>query len=192
MINRFYLLSCLLLTFFFSCEEKDDNSFTVKGQIKGAATDIIFLEEASLGSAQPVIVDSVRLQKDGSFKLSTIAKEENLYVLRITQQVNPVATVINDSKEVTITTDLKDASGSYTVKGSPATQALIDYLSKSNTQLTSIYNSSMQLDSLSNTTVTDSVLLMLRNNRDVSANGFTAYVKNFIEESKSPSLSLFA
>jgi peroxiredoxin len=192
MINRFYLLSCLLLTFFISCEEKDDNSFTVKGQIKGAATDIIFLEEASLGSAQPVIVDSVRLQKDGSFKLSTIAKEENLYVLRITQQVNPVATVINDSKEITITTDLKDASGSYTVKGSPATQALIDYLSKSNTQLTSIYNSSMHLDSISNTGGMDSAVRVLSAKRDAAANDFTAYVKNFIGESKSPSLSLFA
>jgi len=192
MRNRFCLFSCLLLTFFISCEEKDDNSFTVKGQIKGAATDIIFLEEASLGSSQPIIVDSVRLQKDGSFKLSTIAKEENLYVLRITQQVNPVATVINDSKEISITTNLKDAAGSYTVKGSPATQALIDYLFKSNAQLTSIYNSSMQLDSISNTAGMDSAASVLSSKRDAAASSFTTYIKNFIDESKSPSLSLFA
>jgi peroxiredoxin len=149
---------------------------------------VIFLEEAALGSSQPLIVDSAKIAKDGSFELSTLAKEENLYVLRLTQEVNPVATVINDTKEVSIQTDLSAADGAYTVKGSPASQVLVDYLMSSNKQLSSIYNMSVQLDSMQ---AGDSTALVLQSKRNTAASGFTQYVNNVINESKSPSLSLF-
>jgi peroxiredoxin len=179
----------LLLLIATSCGDKDNNSFTVKGKIKGASTDVIFLEEAALGSSQPLIVDSAKIGKDGSFELSTLAKEENLYVLRLTQQVDPVATVINDTKEVTIQTDLgKAEGGAYTVKGSPASQALIDYLMSSNNQLSSIYNMSVQLDSMQGM---DSTALAVQSKRAAAVNSFTQYVNTVIEKSKSPSLSLF-
>ena len=186
------LLSLFVFTMLLSCENKDDNRFTVKGKIKGAATDLIFLEEASLGSSQPVIVDSSRLQKDGTFSLSAIAKEENLYVLRLTQQINPVATIINDTKEITVEADLKDVKQPYSVKGSPASQAMVGYLQKSNAQLTSIYNMSLQLDSLRKPTAMDSSIVVLQGKRDVAANEFSTYVNRFINESTSPSLSIFA
>ncbi|HZH00132.1 MAG TPA: hypothetical protein VEY32_03570, partial [Flavisolibacter sp.] len=65
--------------------QKENNEFTVKGIIKNANADVVFLEEAAIGGTQPVIVDSAKLNKNGGFELSTIANEENLYVLRLAQ-----------------------------------------------------------------------------------------------------------
>lgn len=181
----------ILFLLVIACNQKDDKAFTVKGKIKNATADLIFLEEASLGAAQPLIVDSARLQKDGSFKLTTLAKEENLYILRLTQQINPVATVINDSKEITLEIDLNNSTEPYKVEDSKATQALVDYLAKSNTQLSSIYNKSVQIDSLQKTTGTDSSILVLMNSKNSAAREYKTYVTNIINESKSPSLTLF-
>ena len=190
-MNLLRTIPALVFLFLIGCNQKDEKGFTVKGKIKNATADLIFLEEASLGAAQPLIVDSARLDKDGAFKLSTLAKEENLYILRLTQQMNPVATVINDSKEITIEADLKNSTDAYSVKGSPSTQALVDYLTKSNTQLSSIYNMSVQLDSLQKATGNDSAVLTLNNQRNNAAQEYRTYVNNFIRESKSPSLTIF-
>lgn len=170
---------------------KQSGEFTVKGKITNANGDVIFLEEAALGSSQPVIVDSARLDKDGTFNLSTTAKEENLYVLRLSQQINPVATIINDGNSITVEADLKNANPPYRVKGSPASQALVDYLTKSNTELTGIYNLSVQLDSLSRSTASDSLATATLNNRDAAAQAYRSYVTSMIEKSGSPSLSVF-
>jgi len=189
---KFSFLFIPLFAVFASCNSSSDKGFTVNGKIKGATADLIFLEEASLGSMEPVIVDSARLQKDGSFSLSALSKEENLYVLRLTQQINPVATIINDSKKITIDADIANAQQPYTVKGSPASEALVNYLSKSNQQLSNIYTMSRQLDSLRQPTAMDSTVLSLQMKRDAASTQFTNYVTNFISESKSPSLSIFA
>ena len=186
-----YALFSLFLFVFVSCDQKDNKTFTVNGKIKNATADVIFLEEASLNNEQPIIVDSASIEKDGSFKLTTQVKEENLYVLRFTQQMNPVATVINDSKEVTIEADLNNPQQPYATKGSKASQTLVDYLTQSNTRLSSIYTMSVQLDSLQRTSSTDSSLQPLVNSRAIAAQEYRNYVYKIIEESKSPSLTIF-
>ncbi len=83
-MNVLQRLPVILFFFLIACKQNADKGFTVKGKIINANADVIFLEEASLGSAEPLIVDSARLQKDGAFELKTLAKEENLYILRLT------------------------------------------------------------------------------------------------------------
>lgn len=185
-----------LLVFLSACEQKDKRNFTVKGRVKNAATSLIFLEEAALGSDRPVIVDSVHLGKNGSFELSTIAKEENLYVLRFSQEMNPVATFINDVKEIEITADMQNVNGLYSVKGSPASQSLIDYISQSNTRLSSIYALSVQSDSIQKNNIQkridrDSGTFHIDNNRIAAAKEYKKYVTDIITSSKSPSLAIF-
>ena len=174
-----------------SCNDKTSEKFTVDGKIHNATSDLIFLEEASLTDMNPLIVDSVRLGKDGSFNLSTTAKEENLYVLRLSQQVNPVATLINDNKSVTVDIDVQKQNEPYTVKGSPASKSLIDYLTFSNNKLTNLYTLSREHDSLQNTRVNDSLLQVKSQNRNREATEFKNYVANVIIKSNSPSLSIF-
>ncbi len=195
MKSVFCLCACFLVLLS-ACEQKDKSNFTVKGKVKNAATGLIFLEEAALGSERPVIVDSVHLGKNGSFELSTIAKEENLYVLRFSQEMNPVATFINDVKEIEITADMQNVNGLFSVKGSPASQSLIDYISQSNTRLSSIYALSVQSDSIQKNSIqkkggSDSSTLNIDNNRIAAAKEYKKYVTEIITSSKSPSLAIF-
>jgi peroxiredoxin len=187
----YLVLSISLLAFFSSCDDKDKGSFTVKGIIKNAPVNIIFLEEAALGSAQPLIVDSASIDSDGRFELQTIAKEESLYVLRLTQQMNPLATIINDAKNITINADLKNATQPYTVAGSDASKALIDYLSHSNVQLSSIYTMSVQLDSLSKRPEADSNFKTITAERNAASQNYRNYASQIINNNSSPSLSIF-
>jgi peroxiredoxin len=181
----------LIVIFIISCNDKSSEKFTVEGKIRNANTDLIFLEEASLNEMNPLIVDSARLQKDGSFKLSTLAKEENLYVLRLSQQVNPVATLINDNSSITVDIDVQKQNEPYTVKGSPASKTLIDYLTFSNNKLTNLYTLSREHDSLQSLGKNDSLLQVKAANRNREATEFKNYVANTIIKSNSPSLSIF-
>jgi len=185
------IISISLLLFFTACKQKETDEFVIDGIIKNATADVIFLEEASLTNTQPLIVDSARIKKDGSFELSTIASEENLYVLRLTQESNPVATIINDSKRITIEADIHNQEKPYSVKGSPASEVLVDYLSNSNKKLTVIYNNSMQIDSLQKVSGNDSILSVIARNRNEAANDFTSYANQVIKSSQSPSLTIF-
>jgi peroxiredoxin len=171
--------------------QKENNEFTVKGIIKNANADVVFLEEAAIGGTQPVIVDSAKLNKNGGFELSTIANEENLYVLRLAQQMNPIATVINDAKTVTVNADLSNTEQPYTVKGSKASQTLVDYVKKSNEQLSLIYGLGMRRDSLRQTGTPDSTMAPIINQHQQAANAFKTYAQQVINSSNSPALTIF-
>ncbi len=190
MISRIKIIGISLL-FFSACKQKAKNEFVIEGHIRNASTSVVFLEEASLTNTQPVIVDSAHLKKDGSFKLSTIANEENLYILRLTQESNPIATLINDSRHITIEADMKNNEKPYTVKGSAASGALVDYLMISNQKLTAIYNLSVQLDSLRQTPGRDSAVSAATLKRKELADSYTNYVNQVIKGNESPSLTIF-
>lgn len=187
--NILIILSLLLLS---ACDKKETNSFTVQGVIKNANADMIFLEEASLTSNYPIIVDSAKLDKNGTFKLKTESAEENLYVLRLTQQVNPVATVINDNNKVTVNIDMKNSEIPYTVKNSPASEALVSYLSSANTKLSDIYNTGVRIDSLQTSGADPKLISELNDKRNAASSDFRNHVVSLIDKTKSPSLTIFA
>jgi peroxiredoxin len=191
MTNPSKIIGISMLLFFIACKQKATNEFVIDGTIKNATVDVIFLEEASLTNTQPVIVDSAVIKKDGSFELSTIATEENLYVLRLTQESNPVATLINDSRHITVEADLTNEEKPYSVKGSAASKALVDYLLNSNKKLAAIYNTSIQLDSLQKTQGNDSAVNAMTRNRKEVTDDYTNYVNEVIKNSQSPSLTIF-
>jgi peroxiredoxin len=191
MISHIKIIGISLLLFFSACKQDTKNEFVVDGTIKNVTSHVIFLEEVSLTNTQPVIVDSALIKKDGSFQLNTIANEENLYVLRLTQELNPVATLINDSKHITVEADLKNEEQPYTVKGSIASGALVDYLINSNKKLATIYNMSVQLDSLNQTPENDSAVNVVNRNRKEMTDDYTNYVNQLIKNSQSPSLTIF-
>ena len=57
------------------CNERDQENFKVEGSVKNVSAQTIYLEETALGNAQPVIIDSSQLQKDGKFELEAITKK---------------------------------------------------------------------------------------------------------------------
>jgi len=175
----------------FACKNKNSNDFTVEGTIKNPIGTTLYLEEASITNAQPVVVDSAVLGKDGSFKLNTLSKEESFYILRFNNNPNPIASVINDASTIKITADLKSPDF-YSVKGSDASQSLKDFLVTTNKHLNSIYTETMQLDSLHRSGTTDSVMNVVEKQRAAEGESLKSYATDFIKNSKSAPLTIFA
>jgi hypothetical protein len=78
-----------LLVFLISCNEKEQPKFEVEGKIKNANAKTIYLEESLLSDLRPVVVDSAQIDKNGSFHLETLSKEESIFSLRVDESVYP-------------------------------------------------------------------------------------------------------
>ena len=184
-------MSASVLVLLAACKDDKGPQFEIEGTVKNATGTVVYLEEASISNMQPVVVDSAKLDKNGKFKLNAASGEENIYLLRFNNGPTPFATIINDTKEVELTADPANAKEPYTIKGSPASQQLKDYLTTSNDKLTQIYTASLQLDSLQQNGTADSVLAAVNARRKVVVDEFRNFVMQTINESKSAPLSVF-
>ncbi|MCU7551089.1 AhpC/TSA family protein [Chitinophagaceae bacterium LB-8] len=185
---RTLIYSSLLLLI--ACNNNKQSSFEVEGSIKNSGAKTVYLEEASIGSFRPVIVDSAKLDKDGKFLMDALAKEETIYNLRLDENVYPVVSFINDSKHITINADLKGQEV-YTVKGSHASEQLKEFLHTSGEKLRSIYNSNRTIDSLQKAAVGDSIIGLHVTEHTNTVNELKKYTADFISKSKSAALSVF-
>lgn len=175
-----------------ACKQQSNKGFEVEGTIKNNSNaKVIYLEETSFGNMQPVIVDSAQLDKNGSYQLSTKAKEETIYNLRLDQTMYPFASFINDEEDITINADF-NSKEVYTVKGSPASIALKEYLNTTGAKLKSLYNNGRLIDSLQTRQINDSLLNQQMAEHSNGVSELKAYTTNFINKSTSPALTLFA
>src|SRR3569833_3539860 len=121
------ILCTALIVGLVSCNsKKEENSFVVDGAINNSTAKMVYLQESAAGTA-PVIIDSSELAKDGSFTLNGSGKEEEIYSLRSNESQYPFAILINDSKKITVSADAMNNTEPYTVKGSEASQGIIDF-----------------------------------------------------------------
>jgi peroxiredoxin len=183
-----FSLLCLVI---FSCNNERDNEFVVEGRIKDAAG-TVYLEKTLMDKIQPIIVDSTTVGKDGYFKLAAENTEENLYNLRFSNMPYPFAFVINDEKHITVNADISNHEEQYTATGSPATTSLKEFVKESNKQLSGIYAYSVQLDSMRNQAYPDSLRSVVKSARTAATDKYKNYVVGFLNESKSPALTMFA
>lgn len=104
-------LAALLLS---ACQQKE--TFTVKGTISKAEGQLLCLRNIPL-SGHAIIVDSVRLDADGSFSFTADATEApEFYVLDCGTQFINLA--IDSTETITVTADLPTMGASYTIEGS--------------------------------------------------------------------------
>jgi peroxiredoxin len=184
-----YLIFCTLI-FFIGCKEKSQLEFEVEGDVTNANATTIYLEESALIDLLPVIVDSAKIGKDGSFHLETLPKEESIYSLRLDDNVYPFASFINDSRKVTLHADF-NSTDLYTVQGSAASEALKEYLKENGLKLQPIFNMTRSIDSLSKLPGTDSLLAAQMTQKNEAVKDLKTYTLNFINDSKSPALAMF-
>lgn len=177
----------MLLT---GCAEKEQQKLEVEGTIKNVPAKTVYLEESSLSNLQPVIVDSATIQKDGSFELETLTKEESVFSLRLERDMYPFVSFINDTKEITINADF-NSKDLYTIKGSPASEKLKEYLTANSTKVRSIYNLNRSIDSLGKIQGNDSIVAVRNTEKANSVNDLKTYTTSFINQSNSPALALF-
>ena len=96
-MNKLFYATLLLACI--SCNDEQQESFTVEGTIKNNSASIVYLQENPV-EAQPVIVDSSKVEADGSFKLNAVVKGEGLFRLRANDDMFPFALLINDVDKV--------------------------------------------------------------------------------------------
>jgi len=182
-----------LLLLLAACDQSTQDAYTVKGNIQNNPATTIYLEEATPAQAQPLIVDSATIEKDGDFKLKTLSKGEALYSLRLNNNRYPFASFINDTEEITVQADFSKPQDPYSVKGSPASQQLKDYLSNLGTRLDALHQITFPADTSSYTRPQrDSIRASVQGKVTEGRNGLKSYVTSFIAGSNNATLSLYA
>jgi len=186
-----YLMYLVLIVLVSCNNQKQQNSFMVDGKIRNSNAKMVYLQESPAGAA-PVIVDSSEINKDGSFELAGSTKEEAIYSLRSNESVYPFALLINDSKKITVTADLMNHTAPYMVKGSVASQGIIDFDKGTMQRAKNIYELSKHVDSLMKAKAPDSVISAPFSQYETAAAELKTFASNFIERSNNPILVLYA
>lgn len=190
----YFVLTGIL--FIVSCNNKAaKNQFEVSGTLTNSNAWIIYLEEVPMATMQRMVVDSATIGKGGKFTLKTGADEENIYNIRLDENVYPLTSVINDVPKITFDATFSNDSNhlmeKYEVKGSPASQQLKDFIYAFTDKLKNIYDNEHLIDSLQNGKAADSLTLPLAAKQAEAVADIKNYSLKKINESKNPSLTMF-
>jgi peroxiredoxin len=183
------LLSSLLF-FTQSCKEKNQETrFTIAGTIKNAANKPLLLQEIPYGGKPIITLDSLTLDASGKYSFEFIAKQEGIY--RLTSGEDLDISFINDEEQIQINADANNFS-SYTVKGSPHSEALIQYMKAYRTKDSSLFATLYALDNLQQTNGKDSSILYLQQQKDNKIKDLNDHVESTVNSASSPALIYFA
>lgn len=135
-MKKIFSIVIVLAAFTFACNKPD--GFVINGKITNAEGKYLCLEELKVSSSIPV--DSVKLEKDGSFKFTGKIGYPNFYLLRLTKK-NFVTLLVDTTEKITVYGDAANFSRDYIVEGSPGSllvQELNNKLTKTKHKLDSI------------------------------------------------------
>jgi peroxiredoxin len=198
-MQKALVVICAVLLFS-SCKEKNstgkETNFTVSGTITNNNARVIYLEEVPATTMQATVADSATIGKDGKYSLSANAGESSVFNLRLDQNRYPVASVINDVPKLTLDIKLNSANNefaeSYEVKGSPASKEMRDYILTFNNNMSQMYMTLMQEDSLSKAGTLDSVNTMsFQNQKQQIADKIRKHSIESFARAMDPALLLF-
>lgn len=189
----FALLAGILLA---SCNNKPGSKyFEISGTILNSNAKWVYLEKVSAAAMQPVLEDSAKLEKDGKFILHAKPDESVVFNLRLDQSMYPIASVINDTDKVKITIEINKENGQfaekYDVQGSPASQAMKEFMYAFNNDLQSIFAITMQGDSLQKANAPDSLLFPLLTRHRELAQNVKQLTLSALEKATDPALAMF-
>ncbi len=187
-----------------SCTEKSTKNFEVKGTILNIGklasrypalftndSIKVYLYEVPFGNElPPVELDSAYVtSKDSSFTLS--GHSQNVGMVDVMLENGPMIPLVNDEKQVTLTIDLDSKENFYTVKGSPASQELRDFIIGYSEKSGAADRAFKNLDSLKLQNSSDSLLLGATNAKNNSLEAINTYSKQFLSSVKHPVVAAF-
>lgn len=195
---------CVLVLSILSCKEKSGDSFQVKGKVTNIERLIaqypssfrndslkLYLYEVPFGNElPPVQLDSTYVTaKNNSFELSGTTQQVGM--LDIMLENGPMIPLVNDKPEVSVEIDLDNKENFYSVKGSPASQQLRDfivgYTEKSNAAETAFKN----LDSLKLQNQNDSSLIGATDQKNKSLEAINSFSKQALTTAQHPIVAAF-
>lgn len=116
------ILFVTLLTILASCKEKH-GTFTVQGKISDADEQILYLEKKSLTESS--IIDSIKLDKDGSYAFTPTSPEyPEFYSLKLNGQ--SINFAVDSIESITINAPKATFAFDYTVDGSNSSSKIKD------------------------------------------------------------------
>jgi peroxiredoxin len=136
MVKKIFLAVLVLSVVLSSC--KKHNGFVISGKITNSEGKYLYLDELKVSSSVPV--DSVMLERDGSFRFKGEIGYPNFYLLRLNQR-NFITLLVDTVEKITVNGDAANFSRDYTVEGSPGSllvQELNTKLAHTKHQLDSI------------------------------------------------------
>jgi thiol-disulfide isomerase/thioredoxin len=194
MKNSYYLV--LLAFTFIACKGKKDVSsgFEVNGKITNNTASMVYLEQVPMATMQAIVLDSAKIEKDGSYSLHAPAGEATVYNLRLDKSSYPFAAVINDAKKLTVdvsfSKDNKEFPDKYDVKGSESSQQMKDFMFAFNSIQQSIYFNATKRDSLQ-AAGADSAITSITTEIEAKANEARKLLDASLAKSKNAALSMF-
>ena len=202
--NLRLLLFVVIASILVSCRDKSGSNFEVTGTIanidKIASQYPALFRKDSLkvllydvpfgNELPPVQLDSAYVtSKNNSFTLS--ANVQHTGMIDVMLENGPMIPLVNDEEKVTVAIDLDSRENFYSVKGSPASQQLRDFIigysEKSNAAEMAFKN----LDSLKLRTSNDSILIGATNQKNSSLEAINSYSKQFLSSVNHPVVAAF-
>ena len=172
------------------CKDKNqDARYSVSGTIKNAANKPLLLQEIPYGGKPIITLDSITLDANGKYNFEFIAKQEGIYRLSSGDALD--ISFINDEEQIQINADATNYA-SYTVKGSPHSEAMIQYMKSYRSKDSSLFATLYALDNLQQTNGKDSTILYLQQQKDKKIQALNDHVENTINNSNSPALIYYA
>jgi peroxiredoxin len=180
------LVACL----FGACTAKDTNRFTVKGNLKNATDQTVFLEEMFFSQRNPEILDSAKCT-GGVFSLGAVAKEQGMYRVRLGQD-GTYFIFINDAKVVDFSADMKNLSLTTVDFATPANQQMKAFIQSVTDKRMELDSLTKQARALEGTKGADSLVAVLNEKGEALQKAYGSYIVNYLDTVKHPVLALFA
>jgi thiol-disulfide isomerase/thioredoxin len=172
------------------CKEKNQESrYTISGTIKNAANKPLLLQEIPYGGKPIITLDSITLDATGKYSFEFIAKQEGIYRLSSGNDLD--ISFINDEDQIQINADATNFA-SYTVKGSPHSEAMIQYMRAYRSKDSSLFATLYALDNLQQSNGKDSSILYLQQQKEKKLKALNDHVEETVNTSTSPALIYFA
>lgn len=137
MKKTFFIFACILVFVAAGCR-KNPNIVEISGKITNAEGRTIYLEELLVASLRPV--DSVKINKNGEFKLRQKVEMPTFYLLKLSEN-NFITLLLDTAEVVTVRADALNFSREYLVEGSPGSELVYElnaHLNKTKHKLDSI------------------------------------------------------
>lgn len=119
-----YLFILLIALSLFSCQEKKSGDAFITGTFPALAGEKLYLEDLEVQHS--VLLDSIVLPVDGSFKFQVKLQDVGFYILR-TVKDNSIILQLEKGENAIVTSENADFNKGYKVEGSPGSQLYHDF-----------------------------------------------------------------
>ena len=185
---RYLVIIITLLVVGTSCKNKS-NYFEIKGKILHEKGTKLSLKQLVIGNQNPVLLDTARINKDGSFDLKTFMPfDQALFVLSI--EKGPDVYLINDVPNIDLNVDV-DHYKQYIVEGSPSSKELHSFLDAYSTNYKNVVEKVSAYDSIQKTETSDSIVQIYKDEKDAALKTVNQLLTVNIQQSLNPALKSY-